>query len=382
MTSRERVIRTLRRQRVDRMPIDLGMHYSTGISAFAYWNLREHLGLSTDNIVIPDMIQFLARVDEDVMQRFHVDCILLHPGWPQTHRWRPRGRGRGAERRYDFIIPKTAQPQLQPDGSWLMQRKGATLCMPSGGFFFDGGWPGFSDDPTFDRTYREAERIYKETPYATFWMGFGGYFSQDPDWLCRMIEEPQKVLEENEAQCQRDIETAGEAIHRMGKYVQGFCLNSDLGAQNGPICSLAHYQQFAAPFVRKLCDFIHRNSDCKTFLHCCGSVKPLIPTLIDSGIDVLNPVQISASNMDPRQLKSDLGDRIVFWGGGCNTQTVLGRKTPQEVAQHVRELVSVFRPGGGFVFNQVHNIMGDVPSENIVAMLDTAYAESFYRDLA
>lgn len=374
MTSRERVIRTLRRQKVDRMPIDLGMHYSTGISAFAYWNLREHLGLSTDNIVIPDMIQFLARVDEDVMQRFHVDCILLHPGWQQTHRWRPRG----AAGRYDFVIPKTAQPQLQPDGSWLLQRNGASLCMPAGGFFFDGGWPGFSDDTTLDRTAREAERIYKETPYATFWMGFGAYFSQDPDWLCRMIEEPEKILEENEAQCQRDIEYAGLAIETMGKYVQGFCLNSDLGAQNGPICSLAHYQQFSAPFVKRLCDFIHRNSDCKTFLHCCGSIKPLIPTLIDSGIDALNPVQISASNMDPRQLKSELGNKIVFWGGGCNTQAVLGRKTPQEVAQHVRELVSIFKPGGGFVFNQVHNIMGDVPPENIVAMLDTAYAESFY----
>jgi len=113
-------------------------------------------------------------------------------------------------------------------------------------------------------------------------------------------------------------------------------------------------------------------------MHNCGSIKPLIPMLIDCGVDVLNPVQISAKGMEARDLKKQFGDKIVFWGGGCDTQNVLGAKTPGEVADHVRAMVRIFKPGGGFVFNQVHNIMGNVPPGNIVAMLDTAYEESFY----
>ena len=113
-------------------------------------------------------------------------------------------------------------------------------------------------------------------------------------------------------------------------------------------------------------------------MHNCGSIKPFIPLLIEAGVDVLNPVQISAGNMDPAQLKAEFGERIVFWGGGCDTQNVLPTASPAEVAENVRKLARIFKPGGGFVFNQVHNIMGDVPPENIVAMLDTAYAESFY----
>ena len=164
----------------------------------------------------------------------------------------------------------------------------------------------------------------------------------------------------------------------MGEYIQGICLNSDLGSQAAPFCRPSVYAELCAPYVKRLCTFIHENSDCKVFLHCCGSIKPMIPILIDAGVDILNPVQISAQNMEPRQLKQEFGDKLTFWGGGCNTQEALWRGTPAQVAANVRELVSVFKPGSGFVFNQVHNIMGNVPPQNIVAMLDTAYAESFY----
>jgi uroporphyrinogen decarboxylase len=113
-------------------------------------------------------------------------------------------------------------------------------------------------------------------------------------------------------------------------------------------------------------------------MHNCGSIKPLIPILIDCGIDVLNPVQISADNMDPGELKNEFGDKICFWGGGCNTQKVLNIGTPEDVKENVSMLVNIFKPGSGFVFNQVHNIMGDIKPENIVIMFDTAYEESFY----
>lgn len=132
------------------------------------------------------------------------------------------------------------------------------------------------------------------------------------------------------------------------------------------------------PYYKRFCEFVHANSDIKVFLHNCGSIKELIPMFIDADIDVLNPVQISAEDMDPQELKDEYGEGICFWGGGCNTQHVLSTGTPDAVISNVRYLVRTFKEKGGFVFNQVHNIMGNVPPENIVAMLDTAYEESFY----
>lgn len=380
LTSRERVIRTLNRQPVDRMPIDLGSHMSTGISAFAYWNLREHLGLSTQNIRMPDVVQVLADVDEDIRQRFHLDCILCEPTWPQQARWNPRDK-------YSFLVPAQMQPQLNTEGEWIVSKGSQRMRMPAGGFFFDGDWLstwGVDDEDTaLDWYARCAETIYKETPYATNFVGYcfgGGFgaFFDGIDGCLRMMTEPEQLLADFETRLDQYLARAGKIIDRFGQYIQLLTINDDMGGQDRPMCRPALVEKFTAPFIKRFCDFVHRNSDIKIFLHCCGSIQPLIPYLIDAGVDVLNPVQISAGNMEPAQLKQRFGDRIIFWGGGCNTQAVLPSATPQQVSENVRSLVSVFKPGGGFVFNQVHNIMGDVPPENIVAMLDTAYAEAFY----
>ncbi len=374
MTSRQRVLNTINHLPVDRMPIDLGMHYSSGISAFAYQNLREHLRLPTNNIQIPDMVQFLAKVDEDVLTRFHCDCMLLHPGWKRTNQWNPRGK-------YTFTVPSTAIPKIQSDGGYIVERKNTTMKMPEGGFFFDGGWPGFYDgdqDEEMDATAREAERIYKETDFFTAYIGFPAFFNPtDMDWQCRMLTDPDEILAENQQSLENELIKAKKVMNSMGKYIQAICINSDLGSQNGPLCRPSLYEALCAPFVKKFCDYVHENSDLKIFLHCCGSIKPLIPILIECGVDILNPVQISAGNMNPAELKVEYGDKITFWGGGCDTQNVLNNGTPEEVAENVRKLIGIFKPGGGFVFNQVHNIMGDIRPENIIAMLDTAYEESW-----
>lgn len=382
-TSRQRVIRCLNRLPTDRMPIDLGGHCSTGISAFAYWQLREYLGLSTDNICVPDVFQFLAKVDEDVLRRFNCDCILLHPGWPATRRWKPRGK-------YEFIVPATMKTEQNDKGDWIVnqpQPDGGqwSMRMPNGGFFFDGdGISNFhecGEDELIERTAREAERIYKETDYATMYMGgfsayFGGGF--DIDFLMRMITNPKDIIEANRQKIALDLEKVGKVIDAMGEYIQVIEIADDMGTQAGPMVNPSAIEQCCAPFIKKFCDFVHNDCEAKVFLHCCGSIKPLIPIFIDCGVDVLNPVQISANNMDPLELKDEFGDRIVFWGGGCNTQNVLGFKSPQDVAENVRQLTGVFKSGGGFVFGPIHNIMGDVKPENIVAMYDTAYEESFY----
>ncbi|MFC1718291.1 uroporphyrinogen decarboxylase family protein [Candidatus Poribacteria bacterium] len=381
MTSRERVIRTLNHEPVDRVPIDFGSHFSTGISAFAYWELREHLGLSTDNIRIADPVQFLARIDDDILERFHSDCILLQPPWPETMRWNPRGK-------YEFTIPASMSPQKNDKGEWVVEktysdREAQRMRMPEGGFFFDGSWMGAgywhnkSGDEWFAASAREAECIYKETSYATNYMGLGSFFGGIEHGI-RMQLEPDAVLEANERACENSINSFRKVNDAMGKYIQLVTVGNDMGTQKGPICNPEDVERFCGPFYKRFCDFVHENSDIKVYMHNCGSIKPLIPMFIEWGIDALNPVQISADNMDPRELKEEFGDGITFWGGGCDTQNVLGVKTPEGVAQNVRELVSIFKPGGGFVFNQVHNILGNVPPENVVAMFDTAYSNSFY----
>ncbi len=154
-------------------------------------------------------------------------------------------------------------------------------------------------------------------------------------------------------------------------------LNSDLGIQNAPMINPEMYAEFCLPYLKDFCSKVHEWSGMKTFMHSCGSIEPLIPHLIEAGIDILNPVQISAANMEPSVLKEKYGSKICFWGGGCDTQNVLDRADVKGVRANVKQLTDIFKPNGGFVFNQVHNIMGNVPPENIVAMLDAAYENSF-----
>lgn len=382
MTSRERVIRAINHEPVDRVPIDLGSHMSTGISMFAYWNLREYLGLSTDAIWVPDMVQCLAYVEVDILERFHCDCILLEPRFPRTTRWNPRGG-------YAFSIPAAAAPQRCANGDWIISRGEKSMRMPAGGYFFDGAWLNNwgegSEDDRIALYAREAERIFKETDYATnlvgysYGLGIASYAAGDIDQAIRAFDDPDAVRAEREASLARSIRIMGKVIDQFGSYIQLVTMSDDMGTQNGPMCNPAYVEAFSMPYYKRFCEFVHANSDIKIFLHNCGSIKPLIPMLIDAGIDVLNPVQISANNMDPRELKDEFGDKVCFWGGGCNTQQVLGRASPGDVSRNVRELVQTFKKDSGFVFNQVHNIMGDVPPENVVAMLDTAYEESFYQ---
>lgn len=376
LSRRERVRRAIEHKPVDRMPIDLGCHYSTGISAFAYFNLRKYLGLSTDNVEIVDPGQFLARVDGDVLDRFHLDAIVLHPGYPQTHRWNPRGD-------YNFIVPAAFQPRLQPNGAYHIysdEHPERRSIMPKNGFFFDGDggvdmWQ-LSSTEWWRLFTREAERIHKETDYFTMCCGFPGFFG-DIDECCMMYTDPEEFIALNEKRLIYARERFTQMRRWLGDSADSIELNGDLGTQSAPYVSTDVYEQCTYPFLKQFCHEVHESSDIKTFMHCCGSMQQYIPYLIDAGVDVINPVQISAANMDPTDLKTKYGDKIAFWGGGCNSQYVLGTGTPEEVRQNVTELCSVFAPGSGFIFNQVHNVMGNVPPENIVAMLDCAYEQSF-----
>ncbi|MCL2772022.1 MAG: hypothetical protein FWD71_01615 [Oscillospiraceae bacterium] len=364
ITSRERVYKTIRHEKADRMPIDLGVHFSTGISAFAYYNLRKYLGLDVDNIELIDIGQCLARVDDDIIERFHVDTILLNPRWIKPKKWNPRGD-------YVFDIPEGMNPVLQPNGAY----KSHEAIMPAGGFFFD-GWHGdvqpMSEDERLEAYAKRAEYIHKETDKFTMMMGFWSFFG-DLDYACDMLTDPDKCKEGNQNHLNWQIEYFDKINRMFGKYIGAIEVNGDLGTQSGCMCTPDSYYDVCYPYLKKFCDHVHNTSDIKIFLHSCGAISDVLDHVADAGVDILNPVQISARGMDPVILKEKYGKKLCFWGGGCDTQNVLWSKTPAEVAAHVRENVHILGKDGGLVFNQVHNVMGNVPPENVIAMLNTAW---------
>ena len=167
-------------------------------------------------------------------------------------------------------------------------------------------------------------------------------------------------------------------LDEVGDLVDVIMIGDDLAGQNGPLFSPDVYRRIVKPRHRRLVQYIRSRTKAKIWYHTCGACTDLIPEIIDNGADILNPVQVSAKNMDPSALKQRFGENLVFWGGGVNAQQVLPRGTPQEVAENVRQNLKAFMPGGGYVFNNVHNIQGEVPAENILALYDTAYENGFY----
>jgi len=171
---------------------------------------------------------------------------------------------------------------------------------------------------------------------------------------------------------ERNLKKLDRIIKGVGQYVDILQFGDDLGSQGGPFMSPNIYKEVFKPRHKKMWDFVHENSKCKVFLHSCGSIYELLPHLIDAGLDILNPVQTSAIDMEPEKLKKEFGKYITFWGGGCDTRDVLPSKTPKEIKEHVKRRIDILGKDGGFVFNQVHNILADIPPENVIAMLQAA----------
>ncbi|MCL2879557.1 MAG: hypothetical protein FWF29_04860, partial [Treponema sp.] len=316
MNSRERIYKALAHEEADRYPIDLGMHFSTGISIFAYHKLRKFLGLSTDRIELVDTVQLLARVDEDILKLFHCDTILLNPPYKKPVVWNVRDD-------YRFLVPEQWLPTME-NGYWTLHHGNEKMRLPPGGFFFDGtGWyqaKDYDDEENLKVFCREAERLYRETDKFTCLMGEFCAFFTGLDMACDMLTDPESVVEKQEINVARNIDAFNFVNAHIGKYIQAIELNSDLGMQSGPMLSPEMYEKYCMPYLKRFCDHVHNTSDIKTFLHSCGSVEKLLPYIIEGGIDILNPVQVSAADMNPKLLKAKYGSKICFWGGGCDTQ--------------------------------------------------------------
>lgn len=389
MNSRERVMAAVRHQPVDRLPVDLGGMRSTGIMALAYDRLKKHLGIDTGDIYVFDTMQQLAYVEEPVRERFGLDVVILDLGLLRG--WR------------DYTLPDgtpakiTATFRTEPDGQggeYSLDKKGRRVGhRPSGSFYFDTiGTPplayaeSIADlDKYFWETYtdedlellrQEAKRLYEETDYAILG-SFGGAFLEGGQGLRGWDQFMMDIAGDRaftEALLDRMLENylrnVDLYLDAVGDYIQIIQMGGDMGTQNGPQIRPKVYYEIFQPREKALWGHIHtRRPDIAVFLHCCGGIYELLPGIIDAGCDILNPVQISARGMDPVRLKREFGAQLCFWGGGCDTQTVLPFATPEEVYNHTRRNIEIFAPGSGFVFTQVHNIQAGVPVENILAMM-------------
>ena len=407
MTSRERVLRTVNFQETDHVPIDLGAMKASGITVKAYNQLKAQLGLHTPTRIWDPRLM-IASVEEAVLQRFHADVIPLdvtaavHDTRPDGD-WHPSVLYEGAE----GLLPPGTQVQRDSEGRWaLLDSEGAptTFRMPAGGYYFDDvafNAPGAKIDPAAfrpvagfpDEQLRAMEArskfLYENTEYAMLGWGGGVCFlglslitdrksnvtmGLPSEWMMMLMTEKETCHE----MMGRSVDASIQCLEQLHDAVGDRCFAwglaaDDSGTQRGEFIRPGLWAEMIKPHYARLCDWIHRNTNWKVFLHCCGSIYHLIPHMIEAGIDILNPIQTSAANMQPERLKAEFGGKIVFWGGGCDTQQILPTATPDEIRAHVRERLAIFKPGGGYVFNQVHNIQTNVPAENIIALLDAAY---------
>ncbi len=405
MTSRERVLAALNQQEPDRVPIDLSGHRSSGIAAMAYARLRDHLGLPKKPIRVYDPVQQLAIVDEDVLQRFQVDTIELGRAFAHEDKhWAEWTLPDGTP----CLMPAWALPE-RDKGEWVIrsQVSGRVIArMPENVWYFEQThWPFLEQDdldhieavipesmwtaiasppgpivagPDGAQLLREgARRLRQQTDRAIIGLfggnllEFGQFLYRNDNFFMVLAGEPERAHRFLDKLVEMHLRNLDRFLSAVGEFIDVIVFGDDLGMQSGPQVSPAMYREYFQPRERAMWQFVkQRVPHLKIMLHCCGGVRELLPGLIEAGLDAINPVQITCRGMDAAGLKRDFGRRLTFWGGGCDTRDILIKGTPAQVTEHVRQQVKVWQPGGGFVFQQVHNILADVPPANIVAMYD------------
>ncbi len=405
MTSRERVLSAFTYRETDRVPIDFSGHRSSGISAIAYPKLRLFLGLPEKPVRIYDPVQQLAIVDDDVLERFGVDTIEL-------------GRGFALEDKYwaDWTLPDGspcrmpvwAMPERE-EGRWIIRSKEAERIiaqMPDGAIYFEQTyWPFAEEEPDIEampgiwtesmwaaiasppgpeitgpdgqKVFADGARRLRENTdkaiqglFGGNLLEFGQFLYRNDNFFLLLAGEPKKAHAFLDKMVEIHLDNLEKYLDAVGEYIDIIVFGDDLGMQTGPQISPAMYREFFKPRHKVLWNRAKELADVKVNLHSCGGIRELIPDLIDIGLDAVNPVQINCAGMNLAELKKDYGKDIVFWGGGCDTGRILSDETPEAVAEHVRRQVETGRKEGGFVFQQVHNILANVPPENITAMFD------------
>lgn len=411
MNSRERVTLAINHQVPDRVPLDLGGGPTSGMHVSSVYLLRQALKLDPPGtpIKVIEPYQMLGEIAPDLRQALGVDVAPLGArknmfGFTNTG-WKPWTFFDGTP----VLVPELFNTIPEPNGDIFMYPEGDRSVppsghMPAGGFYFDDivrqppldeskldprdNLEDFSlvTEEDLEHFRSETERLYETTDLAILG-NFGGTAFGDialvpapwlkhprgirdiAEWYMSTASRPDYVYKVFEGQCEIALENIKRIHAVIGERISAiFMTGTDFGMQTGSLISPKTYRQLYQPFHKILNDWVHQNTTWKVFMHCCGSIVNLIPHFIESGFDILNPVQTSAAGMDPQTLKDRFGKELVFWGGGVDTQHTLPFGAPQEIREQVKERMRIFGKDGGFVFNTVHNVQASIPVENLLAL--------------
>ena len=408
--SRENLQTTLNHQEPDRMVVDFGASPVTGIHVHLVEQLREHFGLEQKSVKVNEPYQMLGEVEEDLQEAMGVDVIGVSP--PSDMFGNPMKDWKEYRTPWDqvVLVPGSFTISVDGNGDTLLYPQGddsvaPSAKMPKAAYFFDA----VNRQEPLDESKLDPENNVEEFTRLTaadldYWKriipeavqkgkgvlaNFGGTGIGDialvpglnlkapkgirdvADWYMSTLMRPDYLHYIFEKQTDVALENLALVKEIAGNQVDvAYICGTDFGTQDSSFCSVETYDELYAPYYKKINNWIHQHTPWKTFKHSCGAVEPFMDSFIDSGFDIINPVQINAAGMDPVQLKRKYGDRLTFWGGGVDTQKVLPFGTPEEVKAHVLRECEILAPGGGFVFNTVHNMQANVPLQNVLAMLE------------
>ena len=410
--SRKRLAQTLNHIEPEKVVVDLGSTSVTGINADALARLRNAMGMNGAKIKIGEPFQLLGEVDEDLRDRLGIDCVQVPPvstlfGFSTEGR-KPWTMQSGLEvdvpTDFNTTVDDAGRTYIYPCGDTSVE-PGAV--MPKGGFYFDNITRGNLDD--FDETTDSAREDFKDDygvytdeqlrilekncndlyensdcglVYAAALISLGDFaIMQGPhvkhpkgirdlsDLMMAHKIAPQYVHDVYGLHAEAGMKNAKLLYEACGNKLQAVYISgTDFGMQHAAFMPVEDFREFYKPHYKRMNDWIHANTEWKSFHHSCGAVTSFLDDFVDCGVDILNPVQLSATGMDAKMLKEKYGDKLVFWGGGVDTQKTLPFGTPEEVYEEVLERLKIFAPGGGYVFNSIHNIQGPTEAENILAM--------------
>jgi uroporphyrinogen decarboxylase len=382
MTSRQRVVCALGHREPDRVPIDLG-GFQTGIHKIAYRQLLDHLGLD-EEIRILDPVQQLAKPSEEILRRFHVDTRYLCAKGPDGFGGTITKNIRRGRLWHDLKDDFGVVWSMADDQQMYMDISCHPLAEASIKDIENHPWPDGADPSRFSDLRAKAIALRNETPYAIC-TGIGGVV-YETCWYLRGLERWFMDMIENPAFCEAMLDRMLEFwtdfyagfLREAGDLIDVVMIGDDLAGQDGPLFDPGFYVRVVKPRQKALVRHIRSLTKAKIWYHTCGGAKRYIPELIDNGVDILNPVQTSAAGMDPAGLKREFGGKVAFWGAGIDSQHIFPFAEPARVRDEVRRNMEIFKPGGGYVFNNIHNIQAGVPAANIVALFDAAYEFGFY----
>lgn len=411
--SRERLHQTLNHIEPEEVVVDMGATSVSGINANALARLRDALGLEKTRIKINEPLQLLGEIEEDLRQKLHLDCVDV-AGDTTIFGFSNEGRKPWVmQSGLEVDIPEEFRTSVDEQGRTYLYPQGdvsAPPCamMPKGGFFFDNITRGsaeldedmasaredFKDDygvlrdEQLEKLAKKCDDYYHNTDYGIVYSGnlaaigdfaivpgpnvkYPAGIRDLPDFMMAHSVCPDYIHEVLDMHVEAGIENAKRIFQACGNKIQVMCVSgTDFGTQNGPFMSLDTFREFYKPRYKRINDWIHENTTWKTFFHSCGAITSFLQDFHECGVDILNPVQLSAKGMDGKELKMKWGDKFVFWGGGVDTQRTLPFESPADVYQEVTERLELFAKGGGYVFNTTHNIQSQTSAENLIAMFE------------